>query len=440
MSLNNLIQKMINEALVLEAPRYKQEIPGLEPLEDYSQRQNYWHLKLKQYEHNPNAFVTFSTIPKLGINPKNTWGTPTGIYGYPLDMKKTISDFATNRPYALVFKPKNPERMLTFFEYDSNESFYQSDVEKLKDYFQQKRGLIYDFSEFEKDARENAKFATPSAWLWNLTRLLSEYVERQTKARRPDTNIKSTFQWSQILYNILGYEGAYDNEGIGLIHENEPFQAVFFRSDAVELLELINKTEKEDIHAKGQTINKNIEKEKINVLLQQLKKGTTLKNHIFDLDLLNIKSISINFSNLEDCNINSSQLKNNKFFNSTFSTTKFVSMLFMDYIFENCEFQWCDFNHIGFQNCSFTNCKFIGCNFNYVNFYNDSKFDNNKFEYCNLYRVVAKSESFFKNDLDVNTIKSFHKTGNVNSIFDENGFIDTQQELEHYAQTHGLTI
>lgn len=436
MSLNNLIQKMINEALVLEAPRYKQEIPGLEPLEDYSQRQNYWHLKLKQYEHNPNAFVTFSTIPKLGINPKNTWGTPTGIYGYPLDMKKTISDFATDRPYALVFKPKNPERMLTFFEYDSNESFYQSDVEKLKDYFQQKTGIIDDFLDFEEYARKKAKFNTPSAWLWNLTRLLAKAIEE----RSTNTKTKSTFQWSQILYNILGYEGAYDNEGIGLIHENEPFQAVFFRSDAVELLELINKTEKEDIHAKGQTINKNIKKEKINVLLQQLKKGTTLKNYIFDLDVLNIKNISINFSNLEDCNINSSQLKNNKFFNSTFLITKFVSILFMDYIFENCEFQSCDFNHIGFQNCSFTNCKFIGCNFNYVNFYNDSKFDNNKFEYCNLYRVVAESESFFKNDLDVNTIKSFHKTGNVNSIFDENGFIDTQQELEHYAQTHGLTI
>lgn len=440
MSLNKLIQKITNEALVLEAPRYKQEIPGLEPLEDYSHRQNYWHLKLEQYQNDPNAFVTFSKLPKLGINPTNTFNTPTGIYGYPLDKTKHIADFATERPYALVFKPKNPERMLTFFEYDSNESFYQSDVEKLKDYFEQKRGLIYDFSEFEKDARENAKFTTPSAWLWNLTRLLSQFIERQTQARRPDINVKSVFQWSQILYNILGYEGAYDNEGTGLIHENEPFQAVFFRSDAVELLELINKTNKETIHSAGFFIKNNKKRLETNNLKQKIKDKEEIFGIEFNLKMFKPKELMFNSIKLTNCKFKSGDLITNSL-NATFDNCFFSMGLARVCTFKHCKFINCYFKDVLFANCIFDNCTFDRNMIDHVMLNRDCRFSNTAFVGCDFYKSSAVAEYFLENDLDIISLQSLGDPTNRNILYDQDGSTtNVGNELEKYAQAHGLTI
>ena len=54
----------------------------------------------------PNVLMHFSSYSDVfGINPKSTYLTPLGIYGYPIayysleDIKKLNLPFATDRPY-----------------------------------------------------------------------------------------------------------------------------------------------------------------------------------------------------------------------------------------------------------------------------------------------------------------------------------------------------
>ena len=437
MSLNKLIEKITNETLLVEAPRYKQEIQGLEPIEDYSQRQNYWHLKLKKYENDPLAFVTFSTIPKLGINPKNTWGTPTGIYGYPLDKTKKISSFATDRPYALVFKPKVPDSILIFENYDADPALYDEDVGRLKDFFEQKRGFIYDFLEFEKQARVKAKIDSPSGWLWNLTRLLSQYIVDQTLAVNPNAQIKSTFQWSQIMYNVLGYEGAYDNKGTGLIHENEPYQAVFFRSDVVELVELINKTDKERIDNPGFALKKNKQKLIKSQLKNKLKTGKTIKDENFTFRFSDPGEFNSNSATFINCHFSEGTLSFSNFINVKFENCIFETLKLSRCKFENCKFKQCRFDYVYFANTEIKNCDFNICLFEDI--FLRSEMKNTHFEETDFYKTKLNIINLPEMTLDIHSLNSLADPKRKNIVFDVNGNDVTTKELEKYAEELGLT-
>ena len=53
----------------------------------------------------------------------------------------------------------------------------------------------------------------------------------------------STAKWTHILLKDLGYDGVVDDSGEGVIHKNEPSQAVFFNRAALEIIEIIQKPE-----------------------------------------------------------------------------------------------------------------------------------------------------------------------------------------------------
>jgi len=67
---------------------------------------------LKNVAKDPYAFVHFSDLDKLGINPKSSFNTPIGIYGYPLevfDIEDIINGnvpFAGDRHYIHIFSIK----------------------------------------------------------------------------------------------------------------------------------------------------------------------------------------------------------------------------------------------------------------------------------------------------------------------------------------------
>ena len=47
------------------------------------QRQSAYDI-LKEYKDDPNIYISFTDIDKLGINPQSGYNTPLGIYTYPL--------------------------------------------------------------------------------------------------------------------------------------------------------------------------------------------------------------------------------------------------------------------------------------------------------------------------------------------------------------------
>ena len=68
---------------------------------------------LKKYLNKPNIFIHFSDIQRFGFNPKYSYDTPFGIYGYSLtsDVLQMINSgtFAADRKYIHVFTIESPQ-------------------------------------------------------------------------------------------------------------------------------------------------------------------------------------------------------------------------------------------------------------------------------------------------------------------------------------------
>lgn len=61
-----------------------------------------------------------------------------------------------------------------------------------------------------------------------------EYQSGSTRANR------DAVLWTYLLYNVLGYDYVDDSSGTGLIHANEPVQAVFFNSNVIKIVAKID--------------------------------------------------------------------------------------------------------------------------------------------------------------------------------------------------------
>lgn len=96
---------------------------------------------LKYKNAGDDYFITFTDLPKVGINPQSPYGTPIGIYCYPIKpfaarMKDDHSigqfsskfPFASDRKYFFILRATKP--MVIAQEY--SEYRYKKDIEKLK--------------------------------------------------------------------------------------------------------------------------------------------------------------------------------------------------------------------------------------------------------------------------------------------------------------------
>lgn len=61
--------------------------------------------------------------------------------------------------------------------------------------------------------------------------IILEYDPKSVKAKR------TAVMWTYLLYRVLGYEYVDDSSGLGIIHNNEPVQAVFFGRQVIDVVE-----------------------------------------------------------------------------------------------------------------------------------------------------------------------------------------------------------
>lgn len=162
-------------------------------------------------DENPKFFFTMTEINKIGINPKSTYSTPLGIYCYPLTRdyyNKLVNNdlpFVKEKPYIGVFTLN----VSTFNMKNYSEANLEADKNTIK--------TMYGIAERDcLNAFEDSKFDTPISKLWNLTRLTAR---------------ENPLKWSSILRS-LGYTNFYD-PGTGLIHNNEPTQAVILDTSII---------------------------------------------------------------------------------------------------------------------------------------------------------------------------------------------------------------
>lgn len=225
--------------------------------------QNY----ISQLPSTNNMFLSFSNLPKLGINIFSKWPeTPPGIYAYPLwlmdlDMKKNIStnfSFGSRRKYGIFFKYSG--KCLSNEPGKYTKIDYENDIEKLKN-----SGINLD-----TDLYEDKK--------------ISSYFEMLYYKIRKYIRIKYGYdqlipQWSKIFLQILEYPVIIDNSNV--IHSSEAEQAVFFSKKGISDVVIINNS---NYHYEDPYIDSDHTNDKF----QYLRRFLTNKNKLPSLKFYNI--------------------------------------------------------------------------------------------------------------------------------------------------------
>ena len=195
--------------------------------------------QLEPYSKDPEYFVSFTTIEKIGINPKNAFSTPIGVYAY--NLQKLWPDwihgddfFGKDRPYVNLIK-LNTDKICNIGTY----TFNTQDFNKLKKIYNSLKPQE-NFENFVQERREAISNQTnlysrdsDGALLWDLTNNIALMLA--------GSNNKSfTVRWNK-LFRHLGYDVIIDNTSV--IHLLQSSQAVFFVPDSYKLVKrLVNKT------------------------------------------------------------------------------------------------------------------------------------------------------------------------------------------------------
>lgn len=187
-----------------------------------------------------NLFVSFTSLDKLGINPRSTFNTPLGIYSYPAEyILDTVSDnelmtalpYAGEKPWANVFSV-NPQGIIELVNMtkDQEQALYVN----LRNYLKTIR-FGGNAAKIELDAVlgtaiHNApdkamRRAEPGGRFWYVTMIVSQFMA-------PLIHSRESVAWNS-LFRSIGITGAVDM-GLGIIHSNEPTQAVFFDSTVIK--------------------------------------------------------------------------------------------------------------------------------------------------------------------------------------------------------------
>jgi len=167
-------------------------------------------------------FVSYRSIPKLGINPKNNHDTPGGIYFYPLShVAIKISggpgtNFAMENPYIYVVKFKDNAKIITVDPSISNQEGLDCLDRFPADIVADAKKIVI---EKLKSPRKRLKLLSNYSMLWFITQEMSK---------------GNTWLWTKYLRscNIDGFKD-YNTE---MIHPNEPEQTLIINPFVIDIL------------------------------------------------------------------------------------------------------------------------------------------------------------------------------------------------------------
>jgi hypothetical protein len=191
--------------------------------------------ELKVFKDDPDIYISFRNINKIGINPKSRFNTPNGIYTYPLreiwkeiESKRNMDNipWAGLEEYIYIVRSLNKPIFIKDLYKDYSSADFDRDIKKLKSM------KFNNFDDILKDALITSKINSPVGYFWNLTRLLSLSKGNEFSSIK---SIKTGAQAWNNLFRKLGYTGFADKSGKGVIHESEPTQAVFLSKDAFKV-------------------------------------------------------------------------------------------------------------------------------------------------------------------------------------------------------------
>jgi hypothetical protein len=178
-------------------------------------------LQLLQQTGTDHVGVSYTQLPKLGINPQSDWhGTPLGIYFYPADyyveQRGTVPSFGFAK-YIQVFR-YNTDRILDLNTYTAEQ--FAQDVGTL--------GIPTEPTD------------RPGHQIWNLIKSVASerreqrYTGNSTPAKE---NQRKNAIWNHVI-RTLGYDVVVDYQGI--ISHKEKTQGLVVNPRVIELIDTID--------------------------------------------------------------------------------------------------------------------------------------------------------------------------------------------------------
>lgn len=256
---------------------------------------------LSRYEGQPNVFASFTSgfskenhpikgktevrnrmgQNKLGINPQSNFGTPLGIYTYPIDYLLNQSHAAEE--ISAPYTGSGRWRYLYIVRVTSKR-IIDSSTDIAPHYLDLYNFLIETMG--EEEGRVIARVAndtahserSPHSKFWNLARL---FAGAAIGLPNQPLGKSATVAWNVIMRKI-GVEGYVDDQGQGIVHPSEPTQAVFFTPQAFRVIDVIERaySGEKDPDAYGSARH----------ILREIKKRTLNTNAINPLRLPDILS------------------------------------------------------------------------------------------------------------------------------------------------------
>lgn len=191
-------------------------------------------VSLSFYKDRSDIYISFTDLPKIGINPLTEYDTPIGIYTYPLkeiwnDIHNNSIPFGSGRRYVHVLQSILPVQDVASY----TEAQYAKDKAHLQRIFDDTVHKPTSYPNFELWEREAKPKGLAAAKLWNVSRNLADLIVKNSSNRH------SAVTWNGLL-RALGYNAFSDKTGTGLIHPNEPIQTVFLTLKAFQQVEMLH--------------------------------------------------------------------------------------------------------------------------------------------------------------------------------------------------------
>lgn len=198
------------------------------------------------YVEYPNAYITFTSIAKVGINPQSKWQTPLGIYGYPLGyvIKKNLKvPYAGTSPYITIFDYNGnylviAGSVLNFGERGNMEDVYEKTQKDVRGaYLKIQKGIKEVLGLGGEISLSSDNLSMKGIWKV-MYDSISKYLGDGEEYRSFNDNEKYKMLTRKILI-AAGYDGVLDH-GLGVIHKNEPTQGVFFFRSKLSIIRMID--------------------------------------------------------------------------------------------------------------------------------------------------------------------------------------------------------
>lgn len=226
-------------------------------------------------------FVTMTPVLKVGVNPKNSHGTPYGIYSYPLSYVIAMGQdedgfpdvpYRRNTEYFTIFRQEGT--ILDLNKYSNSDlsfdvKLFRSEVllpfvERIRDKNGEDTPLIIidrmvsmsmgvsvsvdQFLDFESNSNnvtededivdyilsnfiKTSKVNTPGGIFWAILYFSSIIISDFESSVDPRNLFR---KWC---LEVFGFDCITDQDGI--IHENEPIQAIHFTTRSIKILETV---------------------------------------------------------------------------------------------------------------------------------------------------------------------------------------------------------